>query len=75
MPPISGSKTTKQKTLKRGKNKGNLRTKEQVGNVIKNQTKENKKLEGLRRKVRNQTKIKGILGDLENKEGWSANLT
>ena len=44
-------------------------------NVIRNQTKENQKLEGLRRKVGNQTKIKGILGDLENKEGWSAILT
>ena len=46
-----------------------------MGNVTRNQTKENKKLEGLREKVGNQTKIKGILGDLEDKEGWSANLT
>ena len=43
--------------------------------TLKNQTKENKKLEGLRGKVGNQTKIKGNLGDLEDKEGWSANLT
>ena len=75
MPPTSGSKITKLKKLKREENKGNLRTKEQVGNITRNQTKENKKLEGLRKKVRNQTKIKGILGDLEDKEGWSANLT
>ena len=38
-------------------------------NVTRNQTKENKKLEGLRGKVRNQTKNKGILGDLEDKKG------
>ena len=46
-----------------------------MGNVTRNQTKENQKLEGLREKVENQTKIKGILEDLEDKEGWSANLT
>ena len=44
-------------------------------NVIRNQTKENQKLEGLRGKVENQTKNKGILGDLEDKKRWSANLT
>ena len=46
-----------------------------MGNVTRNQMKENKKLEGLRGKVKNQTKTKGILGDLEDKKGWSANLT
>ena len=46
-----------------------------MGNVTKNQMKEYKKLEGLRGKVGNQTKNKRILGDLEDKKGWSANLT
>ena len=43
-------------------------------NVTRNQTRENQKLEGLWGKVGNQTKIKGILGDLEDKKRWSTNL-
>ena len=38
-------------------------------NVTRNQTNKNEKLEGLRGKVGNQTKDKGILGDLEDMKG------